>query len=120
MTSLRKAQTGKRTYRFGTSTSPNKGPVSAQGKQGYRERSMRQMHTPPIKNTGFNNGGRPIVPQPPFSTGFNQVHPGGGNGGNGLAGGVSNGGRGGRGGRGGWGGRGEVMGVEVMEAFRLT
>jgi hypothetical protein len=57
MVSLRKAQTGKRLYRGGTSISPNKGPVSGAGKQGYRQREMRNQMRRPQPQLG----GRPVV-----------------------------------------------------------
>lgn len=42
MTSIRKAQTGKRLYKMGTSQSPNMGQVSAKGAQGYVKRELRK------------------------------------------------------------------------------
>lgn len=41
MTSIRKAQTGKRLY-GGVSQSPNMGQVSAKGSQGYIKRELRK------------------------------------------------------------------------------
>lgn len=63
MVSLPKAQTGMRRYASGFSKSPNKGPVSAKGAQGYIKREIankQRLSRPVIGNTGFN-GGRPVV-----------------------------------------------------------